>query len=85
MVAEVVSVAVEDRHQQAACFTTAPDTGHHRSLSHVFYPRVGIVEEPRPELTLHIFRARVRELAGDVYGAKSSGDNPRPDEPQRGF
>jgi hypothetical protein len=37
MVAEVVSVAVEDRHQQAACFTTAPDTGHHRSLSHVFY------------------------------------------------
>ena len=65
MVAEVVSVAVEDRHQQAAFFTSAPDTGHHRSLSHVFYPRVGIVEEPRPELTLHVFRVRVRELAGD--------------------
>ncbi len=52
----MVSVAVEDGHYQVA--RDASVDGH-RSLGHVFYPRIGVVAEPRLKFSFYILGAYV--------------------------
>src|SRR5215212_9273193 len=61
----MVSVVVEDGHQQTP---SLPVEARKRGLSHLLYPRVGVVVEPSLKHLLHIVWLDAREEhGGDDY------------------